>query len=230
MCDNNYNTNLFNLNPNYLKTQSFEVNSNSDLDFPVFNFESTIESPTQNLDLLSKALEDFDSPTKIETKTTKTIENPYNSMNASEIKQAQSALVKITEKYNTNQEPFDITQQNQALALDILTKNLDSIKEQYQNQQDEDGIIREGFNLLKELTNIGVDAKEVESAIKIQEEFLSELKNALNNTSNLSFSEVWEKYTNQEFSSDKVIEYQNCANSYGVLFRACKKQINLRKV
>lgn len=222
----NYNTNLFNFNLTSFKTSQGTINSSTQnsldkllFDFDVKNLEKTQDS---NIDLLNEALKEFNFSYKEEEKTT-AVDNPLELINEEEIDKAQSVLVNIGKKYNNSTKPFDLTQQNQAFALDILVNNLDSIKNQYKNQQDEDGIVSQGFNLLKELTNIGVDSKEVEEAIELQSSFIAELQQALNKESDLSFEQVWKNYTGQEFSIDKIIDYQQCANEYSILYSGLQK-------
>ncbi len=108
---------------------------------------------------------------------------------------------------------FETEEEYQQYVIQAMTDNLESARQILQNQQD-DGIISDGYNALKELTGLGVSSEDVEEAIVKQEEMINALSQAMNGEGELSFEETYKKYTKVEFSTKKIDEYIKFSNIY----------------
>lgn len=102
----------------------------------------------------------------------------------------------------------------QALAIENFQNNLVNMKAQFQAQEDEDGIIRDGYNLYKQLLDIGVSKEDIDFALAEQEQMVVELEAAFNGESEYSFEEVFEKWTGIPYNQEALIEYTQSQNIY----------------
>ena len=102
----------------------------------------------------------------------------------------------------------------QALALNEFAKQLEQMEEQFKNRNDEDGIVSNGYNMVKVLLDAGVSNQEIEKAIAEQKQMVKELKNALNGKGDLTFEEVYKKWTGVDYNPEKIIEHINVKSQY----------------
>ena len=56
----------------------------------------------------------------------------------------------------------------QALTIDLFSQNLENMKSQFEEQENEDGAIRDTYNWVKELIDMGVSKEDIKAAINEQ--------------------------------------------------------------
>ncbi len=155
--------------------------------------------------------------------------NSYQSLNINvdDISEVKSdALISIDENGNTiavdeyfkqilSQDVcFETKEEYQQYVLTTLTKNLQSMKEMFEQQENNNGIISDGYDALKELTGLGISSKDAEEILLKQTEIVEGLTKALNNESDMSFEEAYQYYFNCEFSTEKIDSYIKLSNIY----------------
>lgn len=123
---------------------------------------------------------------------------------------ANQKISSVTDRELTPEE------QMQALTLSSLQTSFQNMSSQYQDQLDEDGIIRDGYNLMKQLLDFGVSREDIELALAEQEQMISELEAAFNGESEYTFEEVFEKWTGVPYSEDAITEYMESENIYSL--------------
>lgn len=114
-------------------------------------------------------------------------------------------------------------EQIQALAIDFFTQNLENMKEQFEAQESEDGAITGAYNWVKQLMDLGISKSDIEYAIKEQEQMISELTAALNGESEMSFDEVFKKWTGKEYSQENMTEYLELSQTYSLAVNGLTK-------
>ena len=107
---------------------------------------------------------------------------------------------------------FETEAEYQQYAIQAISDNLESMKTIFQTQNDNDGIMADGFSELKELTGLGISSDDIENVISEQEEIINQLTLAMNGQSDLSFEEAYEKYTGAKFSTEKIDKYMELSN------------------
>ena len=100
-------------------------------------------------------------------------------------------------------EELDIITQAQQYVIESYEKELKEVQENFEIQDDKDGLVNEIWNGFKELTGLGISKSEVSNAIEKQEEIIEELKQARING---NFAEVYEKITGNKFDEEKLYE------------------------
>lgn len=113
----------------------------------------------------------------------------------------------IVSKYINNPSKATEKQKMQALALNEFAEQLEQMEEQFKNRNDEDGLVSTGYNMIKVLLKAGVSKKEIETAIAEQKQMVKELKNALNGKGDLSFEEVYKKWTGVDYNAKNIQEH-----------------------
>lgn len=116
---------------------------------------------------------------------------------------------------------FETQEEYQQYAIQAISDNLESMKEIFQAQNDSDGVIANGFDALKELSNIGISSEDVNEVIAEQEEIINNLTQAMNGESEMSFEEAYEKYTGSEFSTEKIDKYIELSNIASAVNSGC---------
>lgn len=117
---------------------------------------------------------------------------------------------------------FETEEEYQNYTLQVLTYNLDSMKSTFLTQEDSDGAVSDGYNLMKELTGLGISDKDIEEMIAKQEEIVNGLTAALNGESDMSFEEAFEYYTGVTYSPEKTEEYLRVSNIYSAVTVGCQ--------
>ncbi|MBQ7286587.1 MAG: hypothetical protein IJW73_02375, partial [Candidatus Gastranaerophilales bacterium] len=120
---------------------------------------------------------------------------------------------------------YSLEDQNKAWVINLLAQNLNGSLLDFQNQNNEDGIVSGGFNLIKSLTGIGVSSGDITSCLTQQRELIKELTLALNGKSEkyLSFEEAYKDLTGVEYNEDKIIEYKENENNYIIACEAMQR-------
>ena len=116
---------------------------------------------------------------------------------------------------------FETQEEYQQYAIQAISDNLESMKEIFQAQNDSDGVVANGFDALKELSNIGISSEDVNEVIAEQEEIINNLTKAMNGESEMSFEEAYEKYTGSEFSTEKIDKYMELSNIASAINSGC---------
>ena len=111
-------------------------------------------------------------------------------------------------------EECTVDEQNQAYAINILMTDAMTYSEMFDTQLTNDGGIRDGFNALKELTNLGISRSDVEEASEKQKEMISALTDAINGESDKTFEEVWLEQTGVNFDINKLKKYEEDKSIY----------------
>ena len=114
-------------------------------------------------------------------------------------------------------------EQFQALSIDYFASNLETMKENFEKQESEDGLLRDGFNLVKEWMDLGVSKEDIQAAIKEQEQMVAELTAALNGESEESFETVFKRWTGIEYSQENLTKYMETANLYNTYVGGMEK-------
>lgn len=140
--------------------------------------------------------------------------NNIDDINISSIETAKDITDIIINKSGVK----NLTEQEQyyALALDLFTNNLNNMKTQFQTQENNDGIVLDSYNAVKELMDLGVSKEDIKSAINEQEKMVTELKNALNGKSDKTFEQVFKKWTGVDFNKENYMEYMQYAQMYSL--------------
>ena len=116
-------------------------------------------------------------------------------------------LNNILSYYFKNPESVTEEQKMQVLALNEFDKQLKQMEEQFNNRNDEDGFVSTGYNMVKILMDAGVSSQDIQKAISEQKQMVEELKKALKGKGDLSFEEVYKKWTGVDYSPSKIKEH-----------------------
>ncbi len=119
--------------------------------------------------------------------------------------EAQNLTSSLTSQYSDR----ELTAQEQyyALTIDVFSDQLESIKSQYERQENADGVVGDTYNFVKGLLDAGVTKEEVEKAIAEQETMVNELKAALNSEDSSTFEEVFKNWTGVEYNQENISEF-----------------------
>ncbi len=96
-------------------------------------------------------------------------------------------------------------------TIDLLKNGLYASDENYNEQLNEQGAVREAYSYVKDLIDIGVGKDDINQALTKQEELIEQLTTALNDG---SFEEKFKELTGVEFDEEKMIQYQEASNNY----------------
>ncbi len=138
-------------------------------------------------------------------------------------KDGSSLSLKDYTSYVFSQEiGFETDEEYQQYTIDTLTSNLEMMKTAFQNQEDSDGIVSDGYNALKKLTNMGISSEDIQSVIAEQERIIDGLQAAINGQSSMSFEEAYKYYTGTEYSQEKFDKYMDISNTYLAVIAGCQ--------
>ncbi len=154
--------------------------------------------------------------------------SPYEILDAESVEQASNITNNKTSKYSDKK--LTPEQEMQALTIDFFSQNLENMKSQFEAQENEDGAIRDAYNWVKELIDIGVSKEDINAAIEEQERMITELTSALNGESDATFEEVFEKWTGVEYSEENVQKYLESSQNYSLLVNGLNKTENFKKM
>lgn len=110
----------------------------------------------------------------------------------------------IAKKY-TNRTDLTTEEIGFISALDYFVQNFENMQKQFQRRNDEDGVVADGYNFIKELLGLGISDKDIEAALKEQEQMVTELKDSINGKGD--FKAVFEKWTGIKYSQEKMDDY-----------------------
>ena len=108
----------------------------------------------------------------------------------------------------------------QQKTIELFENQLESSTNALLEQNENDGIINQGFNLIKELTNLGISKKDAENAVKEQQELIQELKTAQKED---TFNEKYLELTGVTFDPKKIEQYQKEENKLLLLNAGTQK-------
>lgn len=130
--------------------------------------------------------------------------------------EAQTASNSIIEKYFGKNAKVTPEQEVQAAYLNYLETNNNALKTQLENQNDNDGVVAEGYNNIKKFLDAGITDTYIENAIAEQEEANEELKKAMLGKSDKysSFEEAYKDITGVEYDEDRVSNYIQTYSNY----------------
>ena len=117
---------------------------------------------------------------------------------------------------------FETEEEYQEYVIDSMKANLESIKSTFDMQEASDGVVSDGYNLLKELTGLGITNEDVESLIAEQEAMIEGLTAALNGKSGMTFEEAYEYYTGTTYSKEKIDKYMEVSQIYSAVMVGCQ--------
>ena len=118
----------------------------------------------------------------------------------------EAQMEDIVQKYlNKSSEDCTNVELNYAYAISLIDGILESSLEGLKKQDASDGAISEIFDWMKETTDLGTCQKDVEEALKKQEEIVSELKKAVNDD---NFEQRYEELTGVKYDPEKIALYQ----------------------
>ncbi len=150
----------------------------------------------------------------------------YDSLDLDSIEAAKNITDDKISQYSDNK--LTPEQEMQALTIDFFNQNLENMKSQFQEQENEDGAIRDTYNWVKELTDIGVSKDDINAAIEEQERMVSELTSALNGEGEAAFEEVFEKWTGVEYNEENLNKYYESAQNYSLFVNGMIKTENFK--
>ncbi len=142
-----------------------------------------------------------------------------------EITLTDGSTMSLTEytDYILNQEVgFETEEEYEEYVIETLTNNLETMKSVYQTQEDNDGIVSDGYNILKELSGLGISSDDVEAYIEEQETVIEGLTAAMNGESSMTFEEAYEYYTGTTYSQEKIDNYIEVSNTYSAVMIGCQ--------
>ena len=117
---------------------------------------------------------------------------------------------------------FETEKEYQEYVLQAMSANLESIKSTFNTQEASDGVVSEGYNLLKELTGLGITNDEIQTLIAEQEAMIEGLTAALNGESSMTFEEAYEYYTGTTYSKEKIDKYMEVSQIYSAVMVGCQ--------
>lgn len=117
---------------------------------------------------------------------------------------------------------FETEEEYQEYVIDSMKANLESIKSTFEKQEASDGVVSDGYNLLKELTGLGITDDEVQTLIAEQEVMIEGLTAALNGESGMTFEEAYEYYTGTTYSKEKIDKYMEVSQIYSAVMVGCQ--------
>lgn len=117
---------------------------------------------------------------------------------------------------------FETEEEYQEYVIDSMKANLESIKSTFDTQEASDGVVSGGYNLLKELTGLGITDEDVKTLIAEQEAMIEGLTAALNGESNMTFEEAYEYYTGTTYSKEKIDKYMEVSQIYSAVMVGCQ--------
>ena len=172
---------------------------------------------------VSIAKDSKDKTEKINTDDT----TPYEVYDDAAIDASERITTQATSQYKDG-EQLTPEEQMQAVTINFLTEQLENMKEQFKAQENEDGKIRDGYNFIKELINIGVSKEDIKNAISEQEKMINELTAAINGESEESFEDCFKRWTGQNFNSEAITEYSEYYQLYQYAMIGCSKIQDLK--
>lgn len=125
---------------------------------------------------------------------------------ASEI--TDNIAFKYTDRILTEEEQYYV------LIIDTFSQNLENMTAQFEEQENEDGAIRDAYNWIKQLTDLGISKEDIKAAIDEQKQMIEELTAALNGEGDETFEEVYKKWTGIEYNQNNIIEYLESSQLY----------------
>ncbi len=152
--------------------------------------------------------------------------SPYDVLDTNSIEEAKNITNEKTSAYSEKE--LTPEEEMQALTIDFFSQNLENMKTQFEEQENEDGAIRDAYNWVKELINMGVSKEDINAAIEEQERMVSELTSALNGESDASFEEVFEKWTGLKYNQDNVTKYMETSQMYSLAVSGLYKADNFK--
>jgi len=159
---------------------------------------------------------------------TEEVSSPYDTLSPETIDQATDITQNKTSKYSNKE--LTPEQEMQALAIDFFSQNLENMKSQFEEQENEDGAIRDAYNWVKELIDIGVSKEDINAAIEEQGRMIAELTAALNGESGATFEEVFENWTGVKYSEENIQKYFETSQNYSLLASGLAKAENFKNM
>ncbi len=117
---------------------------------------------------------------------------------------------------------FQTEEEYQEYVISVMTSNLESMKSTFEHQEDADGAVSDGYNLVKELSGLGITSDDAEAMIAEQEAIIEGLTAALNGKTTMSFEEAYEYYTGTVYSQEKIDKYMEVSQMYSAVMVGCQ--------
>jgi len=152
--------------------------------------------------------------------------SPYEALSPDAIQQASDITQNKTSKYSNKE--LTPEQEMQALAIDFFSQNLENMKSQLEAQESEDGALRDAYNWVKELIDIGVSKEDIKAALDEQSRMIAELTAALNGESGATFEEVFENWTGVKYSEENIQKYFETSQNYSLLASGLSRAENFK--
>ncbi len=140
---------------------------------------------------------------------------------AEEITDKQSCSLQNSDL--SNAEELDANEQMEVITLKFLQEQYDNMYSQFNAQENKDGAIRDGYNFIKELMNIGVSKEDIKKAIDEQKQMIDELTAAINGESKESFEDCFKRWTGKDFNIDNICEYNKYSTLYQYAMNSCTR-------
>ena len=107
-------------------------------------------------------------------------------------------------------------------VVDTLTSTLETMQSVLSSQNDADGAAADTYNILKELTGLGITSSDAEGMIAEMKKMAEGLSAALSGESSMSFEEAYEYYMGVTYSQEKLDTYMEVSNVYSALLMGCR--------
>ena len=159
---------------------------------------------------------------------TTTVSSPYDVIDPDSIEEAKEITNNKTSKYSDGE--LTPEQEIHARTIDLFSQNLENMKSQFEEQENEDGAIRDTYNWVKELIDMGVSKEDIKAAINEQERMVSELTSALNGEGDASFEEVFEKWTGTKYNEEAATKYLETSQMYSLAVNGLYKADNFKNM
>lgn len=117
---------------------------------------------------------------------------------------------------------FETEEEYQEYIINSLSENLDSMKSTFGYSETADGVISDGYNMIKELTGLGISDDDIEELISNQQNIIDGLNSVLNGESDMTFEEAYEYYTGTTYSQEKIDKYLEVSNMYSAIMVGCQ--------
>lgn len=117
---------------------------------------------------------------------------------------------------------FQTEEEYQEYVISVMTSNLESMKSTFEHQEEADGAVAGGYNLMKELSGLGITSDDAKDMIAEQEAIIEGLTAALNGETTMSFEEAYGYYTGTAYSQEKIDKYMEVSQMYSAVMVGCQ--------
>ncbi len=147
--------------------------------------------------------------------------SPYELYSEDTVTESQNITNSKIASYSSKE--LTAEEQIQALTIDLFITNLENMNTQFLEQENEDGVISDAYNFVKQLLDLGISKEDIKVAIEEQEQMIREMKNSLNGIGDETFEEVFKRWTGMDYNQDNITEYYETAQLYSLAMTGLSK-------